>query len=662
MAARREALLERFRGRARERVLALGGLLSSTTAPEPAAWQAMLGELHTLKGEARMLGLVSLARLAHAVEESVHSRGDTWPIANLAGVQHAIGVLLAMLAAALVEDDAAVAALVGTLAADASATPTPALATTTDGATPTGTTGTPASGVPPPSPLATGRKRLTDVDVDVVDALCEGLEATRSTIARARQTGLSGHDLEDVLAVVERLALDAWELRIAPIEPMLASLADHARDIARSQQRDVHVTVDAAGAALDRSVLDALAEPLLHLVRNAVDHGHRDNATSQRPEIVLSAASRGSSVLIGVADNGRGIDPAAVRATALRRGIDVDSTWADEDVLELIFRPGFSTRDTISEVSGRGVGLDVARRVVEGLGGTLSVSATPGKGTHFQVDVPVGIARERVVCVTVGQCLYGIPARIVQAVQLVAGNVVTVGAGLALRTPRGQVPMASLSQLLGAPPGAETSALLVDIHDRRWAIGVESIAGERDVLRRPADRPLLAFAGVAASGVLDDGRPVLLPTLGELLRRRSMRAGPSPSRRAHGTTTGRRHSALVVDDSPIVRELLAELLSSAGMTVTSAGDGEEALGMLDRREFDIIVTDVEMPRMDGLTLVGQVRSRGLRTPIVVVTTLGSIDDKRRAAELGADAYVVKTDFSEGELLRIVGGLLGGSVQ
>lgn len=647
MSRRREALIERFRTRARERLRAIATLLSTGATATGEEWNDHLGAVHTIKGEARMLGRIELAEAVHALEDALHaSRGDGDP-QQVAGLVTALGVVDRMLS-----DEAPPATPPGVEApparADATATPDDAASL-------------------PMNARAFVSSSQLEVARTQVDALCESLEELRARVAHVRSRGAADvPTLGDLLSRVERLADQAWELRLGPVEPMLGALARHAEDLARRQGKRLQALVDAEGAALDRPVLDALAEPLLHLIRNAVDHGLEpvDQRGPKPPtcSLVLAAVVRGADVALEVRDDGRGVDPEEVRRLAVDRGVverDAAAMLNEDETLDLLFRPGFSTRAQASELSGRGIGLDVVRRVAESLGGGASVSSRKGEGTRFVLTVPVGLTRERVVVLDVHGVLFGVSGRLVHSVERLVGRVEQVPAGRALRTAEGLLPLRSFAELVGYTSSEdEVDALIVDIAERRWAIAVGKIEGERDLLRRPADVALAAFGVASASAVLDDGRPVLLPTLGELLRRRGV-SGAIASVKVAPSRPARRR-ALVVDDSPIIRELVSELLTAGSFAVTSAVDGVAALEALDRQPFDVVVSDLEMPNCDGLELLRRMRARGWPTPFVMVTTRGSAEDRRRASDLGAAGYVVKTDFHEGHLVDVVRRAVGGA--
>lgn len=646
MTPRRAALVERFRQTARQRIEAVRAGLRSGSVPSLEMWTEWLGNLHTTKGEARMLGMPALTEATHVIEERLQTKPETWSSVDRDGLASALAVLAGMLDPSLTaaDLDARRARVVDALASRESLA-TAAL----------------EPRVEEPAPPAKQSESLVQVQAAHLDRVCDGLDELRAEVARlaAAGGGAASDAIDELMGRIERLSAAASELRLGPVEPLLSSLARHALELGAHQGKRLTVAVDAAGTELERAVLDTLADPLLHLVRNAVDHGVRFD----RPgKIAFRTSARAASVTVVVEDDGPGIDLQRLREAAISCGILEEQAaiaLSDEEALDLVFRPHVSTRLEASEISGRGLGLDVVRRVVESIGGRVSVESLPERGTRFLLDVPVRLTREPTLVVEAGSVLVGVPSRHVAKVVETAKGMEAVAGGHAIRVDGELVPLRDLNTALGLASPEETPiALVIDVADRRWAIAISGLVGEHEIPRRPADRALAAFSLAGASAVLDDGRPLLLPAIADLIRRAGAQGVRVP--RAAATAARKALRALVVDDSPIAREVVTELVASTGMEVLQAGDGQAGLDLLDGRSVDLIVTDVEMPRVDGFELTRRIRARGVRTPIVVVTTRGSVEDRRRAAECGADAYVVKTEFRDSDLLEAVRGLVAGA--
>jgi two-component system chemotaxis sensor kinase CheA/two-component system sensor histidine kinase and response regulator WspE len=673
--ARREALLARFRARSLDRTrrlsLALLELEGGRGGPETMKEAAR--ELHTLKGDCTVVGLEVLSRAAHAAEgHLLASRGgEGRPSAQAcADVRRCLEPIDRVLREELKGPaaDAAVQAVVEELGL---APPPPSAPA------PEGPPLPPAPSEPAAPPGGGGgpAQRWMQVQVTRVDELCErvsdfagefrGLSRELAAAIPADGRNRNLHEaLDRSRGRLDDLIGNAWALRLVPVEPALEELVQHAHALAETQGKRLRVQVDGQGAEVERSVLDQLWEPLLHLVRNAVDHGLEGPAerAGKNPigSLVLRARPAGPYLSITIADDGRGIDVEAVRAAALAHGVVAPAAArlaSRRELLELIFRHGFSTRAEVSGVSGRGVGLDVVRQRAEAMGGTVSVTSEAGS-TCFELRVQATITRERAVVLAFGNLLLAVPSSsVVEVVRLDTVRPVAVAGGRALPFRDEIVPLRSLAQAVGAPEPAESVwALVLEVGARRWAFTVGQLLGEQDLLRRPVDALLAPLGHVAGSATLDDGRLALVASVAGLVY--ASEAGGVARAPVNPASSPQRPRVLLVDDSLNVRDLIAELLTEGGMDVTQAGDGREALEALNTQVPDLVLTDFEMPNMDGMELLKEIRARWAHLPVVVLTTRGSADDRRRAAMLGANAYLVKTEFEESFLLDSLRRFLG----
>ena len=673
----REALLARFRAGLVERVKTTQRLVDSfQDSKSPESLRQALGELHTLKGESRMLGLGELSELAHALETEL---GTTQRISL------ALGAFDAMLSALTTSDgDAALRdaleRLQGEGRRDSRSPPTGAPAplsgptTPPPSATPEDAAAAPRRAAP--EDAAANRRpnadaRFMQVDAGLIDLLCERvaeltaafgqLETNADELldrqARRAQSAKLTDGFERCRALLDEATATAWTLRLMSIEPMLEELARHARTTAAKQQKMVEVQVTAGGVQLERDVADQLWDSLLHLVQNAVDHGLEgpDQRGSKPPvaSLHLSAESVGPSVVLRVEDDGRGIDPSELRRVAAERGVlsgPAAEGLSDADAMELLFEHGFSTRSEASRTSGRGVGLDVVRRRVESLGGTVTIGSAKGLGTCFTLGVPFAITKEKLLVAELCGAPYGFPARVVRTV-LGAQAFPKPGQDSVVRHDGELLPFRSLCDALSLPKDEnEAFVLVLELSGKRFAASVGRIVGERELIRRPAEK-LLHQTGIGASAVLEDGRIVLLPELNYVQRALRARAGQTVA--GSISQERRRQRVLVADDSPVVRELVTEILTAAGLEVEQADDGSSALESIIQSEPDLLVSDVEMPRMNGFDLLAEVRRRTQRLPVVMLSTRGSVEDRKRATRLGANAYLVKTEFHSESLLEVV---------
>lgn len=495
-------------------------------------------------------------------------------------------------------------------------------------------------------------------DVSRLYALGRELQAT---LQRARENAFESH------IRLQELQDDVRAMRLMQVGPTLHRFSRAARQLASEQGKHVRVVVDDAGVAAEKQVIDRLSDPLLHLVRNCVDHGieppseRRARGKPEHGSVCLSARQLGGGVEIEVADDGRGIDPVEVARAAVARGLVSEEDAAalgPEEAFALIFRAGVSTRDDVSDVSGRGVGLDVVKKQLEELGGTIAVDSSPGEGTRFLLRVPISVALAAMFVVRAGDGLYAFPSTAVhEALRVLPSEIEEAGDGHAIRLGDGRVPVVDLGALLGGTSarGGDVAHVVVLQHaGARVALRVSSFLGEREIVQRARAAFLAGCRLLSGTAVLEGGRLVLALRTAELFRL----VGDS-SGRSHAAASERevesRCLVLIVDDSELTREMISSLLDRHGFETLEAVDGHDALLAVARRRPDVVVTDLDMPVLDGFGLIKQLRAdRELRDlPVIVMSTRGSEEDKRQAMEAGADAYVVKSAFHESKFISLI---------
>lgn len=471
------------------------------------------------------------------------------------------------------------------------------------------------------------------------------------------------------------------ELRMVPLSTLLASYPVAVHSLARELGREVRLEFEGDAVEVDRAVLDRLADPLLHLIRNAVDHGieppdARLRAGKRREGTIrLRAQLRGQGLEVEIRDDGAGIDVAAVRARAVELGFcdaATASTLSEEQVLRTLFQSGMSTRREVTQISGRGIGLDVVLRAVEKMGGTVTLRSVLGRETSLQLLVPLTSALASMILFEVGAGRYALPAAsVVELAESAAYPEQSGIDGPAIRYGDMLVPLLSLTDLLDEPPGPPRPAVVDGGSSERLMLvrsgrGLVALSGsdqhvQREVVQKGVGRGFVHNRLITAAVPLEDGTLSLVLSPGELLaspRVTPNRAVASPT---DAVTRARvAPTVLVVDDSPVVRDLLAESLRAHGVKVLEAGDGEEGLVRLSEAgEITLLVTDIDMPKLDGIGLVKRVRARpGRRLPVVIVSMRASAEEQRRAIEAGADAYMVKTDLSHAGLWTLLARFLG----
>jgi two-component system chemotaxis sensor kinase CheA/two-component system sensor histidine kinase and response regulator WspE len=690
VSSRRELLIGRFRAGSLDRIRRMSLILIKVqegTGFEQL--EELSREIHTLKGESRMLGFADISDLAHESEEVLGAgRGAPPTPEQCARLIDAFELISRALRGELGGDEEA--HLVLARRRETMRDPAPAKEVAGEQPPPAAA----AKTVPPPQlnelelrerreqreqrvqREQRGQREQRDKWVQVnarrIDELCERIsdfdadfnairqslrELARSAFLEKKARPLL-EDLDRAETKLQDITNMGWALRLVPVAPTLEDLAKHAHDLATKLEKKVHVSVRGGEAQIERTVLDALWDPMLHLVRNAIDHGieHPSERAGKPPRasLLIQAESVGPNVIVSIVDDGRGIDPRSVREAAVTRGLlgaEAASSMSDREVMDLLFVHGFSTRAQVGELSGRGVGLDVVRDTVEALGGSASLESQPHHGTRVALSLPAAIGKERALVIPFGDLLYGIPSRdVVEILPEATAHTEPVAGGRILRHRDVALPLRSMGAALGAAASADGRFVLVVQHGGvRSAFSVPSLLGDRELVRRPVDPVVIATMHVHASAILSDGKLVLLLTVPELLRRSERAAetlgAPGPARR--------QPRVLVVDDSPIVREVVTEILRGGGFEPHALPDGTTALDYLDGNPVDVAVLDVDMPGMNGLELLQRIRVRWQRLPVVMLTTQASPEIKRQALSLGADAYVVKAEFLEGSLLKTV---------
>ena len=538
--------------------------------------------------------------------------------------------------------------------------------------------------------LAVATSSLADLD-SFVAAWRKAWPAERAALAAATNLGAEvSQTIDERLAALDTLVADRVgriseaardhtrvataldgrlrQLRLQPFSVACVGLERIVRDAAHGLGREVHLELVGLELELDRAVLTRLRDPLRHLVRNAVDHGVEDASERVRlgkpaaATIVVTATLLGDRVQVTVQDDGPGINEDLVISHAAAQGREAPTDRAA--LARLLFSANFSTKAVASRLSGRGVGLDAVRTTVEAMLGRVRVEWTPGRGTTFTLTVPLSLATEHAVLIQAGGCTFALPTRDVRrAVRVHPGDLRSFDGRTTLLQGDGQpLPLHDLAAIMGLPvrDRVGTSLAIVAMwEDQESAFIVDTVLAARDVVvmslgRRLHDLPLIVGATILGTGeialLLDAARLVKAPDVsGDALRAFAVAATARP----------KLPRILAVDDSATTRSLLRSILETAGFEVATAVDGADAWAALQLRLPELIVSDVDMPRMSGFDLCAAVRdSPRLRgVPFVLVTSLAADRDRQRGMEVGADAYIVKGEFDQGTLLDTVRRLL-----
>lgn len=528
--------------------------------------------------------------------------------------------------------------------------------------------------------LALGRQRLLTRELAQLQRLAEDLgpdaAALAARLSKAKELSGDLFRLGTLGRAAEAreqtlLSEEVQALRMLPLGVLFESYPRMVRELARDLGRDLELVIEGEDERVDRTVLDALRDPLLHLVRNAVDHGLEPR--SERLELgktpkgvlTLSARREGERLLLRVEDDGRGLHPAALREVAVRKGLltrAAADSLTDAAAIDLVFLPGFTSKAEVTDVSGRGVGLEVVKAKLQQVGGEVTVASSPGFGASFELRVPLSLTVAPVLFVKTGDEHFCVPATsVLRAFQLGQGQVRLLAGRPAVAVDDGVLPYRSIADILGVGAEREPSAgevvLVVRGRGQTAAIGIDRVLEERVQAILPLKGLLGRFGHLSGATQLPDGSLALVLSPAHLVatahgRELALAAQPAP-------LAARQRRLLVVDDSPLTRELLVSLLESVGYQVLQAVDGVEALDRLAQEAVDAVVTDLEMPRLDGLELTRRLKAHPtLRAlPVVIVTTRGGEADRRRGLEAGADGYVTKGDLVRQDLADVVARLL-----
>ena len=723
MALDLQKFILRFIEEAREHLGRLGEGLAQLDAghSDREGVNALFRSAHTIKGSSRMLRLASITAVAHQVEEvlgSLREGSQTYTPALGQLLYRAVDHLAALVdalaqsgnAASLPPADEALCQALAQAGQPATgpqeevgqvaAPPVPAappqaapVAIPAPAPAPLVGPGAAPAVAPANAPPQLQAAQTVRVRLDKLDGLVKLMGEVVASHARLRQRLADiqallrelGEAPPPALLVFERQLKDDVQaqevlmhelhdktlvMRMLALAIVFEPAARLVRELARSVGKEVECQVSGSEIELDRQLIDQLADPIIHLIRNAVDHGieppdvRRAAGKPAQGRVQLSARQDGGWVVIELSDDGAGIALQAVRDKAVKKGLlsaDKAAALSDQEAIDLIFLPGFSTSSMITDLSGRGVGMDVVKQtVLDELQGSVSVHTRSGMGTTFSLRLPLSLAMLRVLLVQVQGQAFGFTAQhVAELVRLPRSALLPMAEREAVIVRNEFVPVVALDALLqlpatagartpAAPGTAESSMLLVVLQVRhdKIAVCVDSLLDERDMVIQPLPPHMRRLPLV--SGMVTTGSNALVsvlhaPALLEQARRQ--RAAVQP---------------VVVDDSLNTREIEKDVLQAYGYDVTLAEDGQDGLRKALAQPFDAILTDVEMPYMDGFTLTAQLRQQPQYqgTPIVIITSREKEEDKRRGMQVGADAYIVKGDFDQSNLVETLRTLLG----
>jgi two-component system chemotaxis sensor kinase CheA len=477
--------------------------------------------------------------------------------------------------------------------------------------------------------------------------------------------------------LTEELHSEAMELRMLPLSTITADLAHMVRGLARDQGKEIDLIIRGEEVELDRVMLEAVKPMLLHILNNAVDHGIEtpgERGRAGKPlagKIELAARYEGGFVRVLVRDDGRGIDPEAIRQAAVERrimSVEEARTLSDEEAVYLILRPGFSTREMITDVSGRGVGMDVVKANIDQVKGNLVIHSTPGGGTEILLLFPLTLAVVMGLIVGCESETYAIPLHYVSEIlRLTEKDILTEGGKEVVRVRGVTLPLLALGEILGVPHYQAISikgritALVLNFREQQVACLISRSLGVQELVVKAMGKQLKSVRFFSGATILGDGSPALILSVPDIFSASLIGRGTHLRQEFEvAKVQAGKGRILVVDDSITTRTMEKNILETQGYEVAVAVSGPDALDKLADTDFDLIVSDVEMPGMTGFELTRRLREidRTRDVPVVIVTSWASDEDKRKGIEAGAQAYIVKGSFDQGTLLGTVEALIG----
>jgi chemotaxis protein histidine kinase CheA len=511
--------------------------------------------------------------------------------------------------------------------------------------------------------------------------VAKGLSQCDAQVQKLREHALKFYDQVSKEAfhldpVIDELQAKMKEIKMLPLSTIFDGFSRMVRDIASQQGKEVNLVISGEETELDKRVMEGIKNSLIHILRNCIDHGIEEPdvrvalGKERHGTIRVSAFHEADNVVITVEDDGRGMDVDQIKETALRKRLfsrlDLER-MAEKEILNIVFLNGYSTSPVVTDVSGRGMGLDIVRRDITQLKGRVILAAQKERGTKFTLVLPLTIAVIQVLLVEAEKMLFALPMlSITESVKVKMDEVSTIEGRMAITLRDQTVPLVRLKEVLGLPLSTneevkgkdQMPVVIATSFDRRVGFIVDRIVGEQEVFIKNLGKHLGKVKNVSGAIILASGEVVVVLDVTDLIAHSALRL-PAVARHAPAEKYKERR-ILVVEDAFSTRELEKSILENHGYLVDTAVDGLDALERVAGNAYDLVVSDIEMPRMDGFELCRALKTqKGAKDiPFVMVTGLQKEEDKRRGMELGADAYLVKSGFEQSNLLDTIERLVG----
>jgi two-component system chemotaxis sensor kinase CheA len=519
--------------------------------------------------------------------------------------------------------------------------------------------------------------RVTAKILDFLAWNCEFVKSIEQRYTSAAKLG--ERDSLALSGMVDNLLEDIKKAMMFPFSSLLEIYPKVARELARDSGKELELVIKGGDIEIDRRILEEMKDPLLHLLRNCVDHAiekPEERSKKNKPPygtVIIEIFPKDNKVEVTVADDGVGIAPDRIKTAILKLGVvsqEKIEELTDQELLSYVFQSGVTTSPIITKVSGRGLGLAIVKEKVEKLGGTVSLESKPDIGTSFHMVLPLTVATFRGILVKVGEHEFILPTMYVErVVRIKRAEIKSVENRETIILKEHPVALVSLTRVLelsnaagGGEAQDQVQAVVVSNTGIRIAFLVDAVIKEQEVLLKPLGPQLARVRNTAGVTILGTGRVVPILNVPDLLKSAIKVSGPAMVRITAAekpSDVRQKHSILVVEDSITTRTLLKNILETAGHEVVTAIDGIDALTILKNRTFDIVVSDVDMPRMNGFDLTAKIRGdkKMMEMPVILVTALESREDQERGIDAGANAYIIKSSFDQSNLLGVIKRLI-----
>ena len=480
--------------------------------------------------------------------------------------------------------------------------------------------------------------------------------------------------LEELNQVVSSLSLVTTDIQLAvmktrmlPIAKVFNKFPRMIRDLSRDLGKQIDLEISGEETELDKSIVEEIGDPLVHIIRNSCDHGIEDPETRKamgKPEkglVQLKAYNEGNHIVVEIVDDGKGLDADMLKAKSIEKGIITEreaDAMSEKEAFGLIFRPGFSTAAKVTNVSGRGVGMDVVKTNIEKLNGIIDIESEVGKGTVMKLKIPLTLAIIQSLLVGTQEEFYAIPlASVLETVRVPIDDIYTIDGKNVLRLRDEVLSLVRLSDVFGVEKvfdgGDHTYVVIIGVAEAKLGIIVDTLVGQEEIVIKSMGDYLQNIPGIAGATIRGDGRVTLIIDVGAMMEmakdiKVDIRAEIEDSTKAKEKPSD--YKVLIVDDSKMDRTIMQKALEPTGVTIIEATNGVEALNVIKSGEhsFDAILIDIEMPRMDGYTLAGEIRkySKYRNLPLIAVTSRTSKTDRLRGVEVGMTEYITKPYSAE----------------